>query len=126
MSPDLFWEIVRGEPAVLTDVLKFLSERVRDLSDKVVDLSTKDVRRRILAELLRMAKPSETEYGNAVLYPAPTDGDIAARVATTRETANREMNWLEKSGIVERRGRSTLVSPDFERLRRVVEEREDD
>lgn len=125
MSPDLFWEVVRGEPAVLTDVLKFLSERVRDLSDRVVDLSTKDVRRRILAELLRMAKPSETEYGNAVLFPAPKDGDIAARIATTRETVNREFKWLEESGVIEKRGR-TLVIPDFEKLRRVVEEREKD
>ena len=126
ISPELFWETVRSEPVVMTDLLKWLSQNIRDLSDKVVDLSTKDVRRRILAELLRMAKPSETEYGNAVLFPAPSDGNIAARVATTRETVNREMNWLEKGGIVERRGRSTLVIPDFERLRRLVDEREEE
>jgi len=126
VSPEVFLEMVRSEPVVMTDLLKWLSQNIRDLSDKVVDLSTKDVRRRILAELLRMATPSETEYGNAVLFPAPGDGQIASRVATTRETVNREMNWLEKSGIVERRGRTTLVIPDFERLRRLVEEREED
>jgi hypothetical protein len=36
---------------------------------------------------------------------------------------NREFKWLEESGIIEKRGR-TLVTPDFERLRRVMEERE--
>ena len=46
-------------------------------------------------------------------FPAPTDGDIAARIATTRETVNREFKWLEKSGVIEKRGR-TLVIPDFE------------
>jgi CRP/FNR family transcriptional regulator, cyclic AMP receptor protein len=55
MSPELFWEMLRSEQAVMTDVLKFLSERVRDLSERVIDLQTKDVRRRILPELLRMA-----------------------------------------------------------------------
>jgi len=125
MSPELFWETLRSEQAVTTDVLTFLSERVRDLSERVIDLQTKDVRRRILAELLRMAQPSETEYGNAVLFPAPTAGDIAARVGTARETVARELSWLEKSGIIERRGR-TLVIPDFKKLRSLVEEPEED
>jgi CRP-like cAMP-binding protein len=90
----------------------------------VVDLHTKDVPRRILAELLRVAQPSETEFGNAVLYPAPTAGDIAARVATTRETVARELSLLERAGIIERRGR-TLVIPDFKKLRGLVEERDE-
>jgi len=125
MSPELFWETLHGERAVVTDVLKFLSDRVRDLSERVIDLQTKDVRRRVLAELLRMAQPSETEYGNAVLFPAPKAGDIAARVGTTRETVARELSWLEKSGIIERRGR-TLVIPDFKKLRSLVEQPEED
>lgn len=125
MSPELFWQTLREEPVVLTDFLKYMSERIRDLSDKVVGLHTKDVRRRILAELLLMAQPSETEFGNAVLYPAPTAGDIAARVGTTRETVTRELSWLESTGIIERRGR-TLVIPDFKKLRSLVEEREEE
>lgn len=123
MPAELFWDVLKSEPAVMADVLKLLSRQVRELSDKVVDLSTKDVRRRILAELLRIAEPSETEFGNAVLFPAPTNADIAARVATARETANREMNWLMRAGIVQKHG-STLVIPDFEKLRRLVGEPE--
>jgi CRP-like cAMP-binding protein len=125
MSPELFWQTLRDEQGVMTDVLRYLSERVRDLSSKVVDLHTKDVPRRILVELLHVAQPSETEFGNAVLYPAPTAGDIAARVATTRETVARELSLLERSGIIERRGR-TLVIPDFKKLRGLVEERGED
>jgi len=74
---------------------------------------------------LRVAQPSETEFGNAVLYPAPTAGDIAARVATTRETVARELSLLERAAIIERRGR-TLVIPDFKKLRGLVEERDED
>ena len=109
----------------MTDILKFLSERIRDLSDKVNDLHTKDVRRRLLAELLRVAQPSETEYGNAVLFPAPTAGDIASLIGTRRETVARELGWLEKSGVIEKRGR-TLVVPDFKILRRLLETTEED
>jgi CRP-like cAMP-binding protein len=121
MSADMFWDVLRSQPVVMTAVLKLLSWQVRELSDKLVDLSTKDVRRRILAELLRIAEPSETEFGNAVLFPAPTNSDIAARVATARETVNRELKWLMGAGIVQKHG-STLVIPDFERLRRLVGE----
>src|SRR5262245_21619061 len=69
MPPELFSEVLRTEPVVMDSLLKAMSHHVRDLSDRVVDLHTKDVRRRILAELLRMAEPSETEFGNAVLFP---------------------------------------------------------
>jgi CRP/FNR family transcriptional regulator, cyclic AMP receptor protein len=125
MSAELFWDVLRSEPAVMAGVLKLLSRQVRALSDKLVDLSTKEVRRRILAELLRIAEPSETEFGNAVLFPAPTNADIAARVATARETVNRELKWLMGAGIVQKHG-STLVIPDFERLRRLVGEEQDE
>jgi CRP-like cAMP-binding protein len=119
MSPELFWEVLRTEPAVAADVLKRLTRQVRQLSDKVVDLSTKDVRRRIQIELLHLAEPVKTEFGNAVLFPAPTDADVAARVATTRETVNRELALMMESGILEKHGR-TLVIPDVEKLRRLV------
>jgi len=125
MSAELFWQTMRGEEVVATSVLKLLSDRVRDLTDRVVGLHTKDVPRRILVELLFMAQPSETEFGNAVLYPAPTAGDIAARVGSTRETVARELSRLEKSGIIERRG-STLVIPDFKKLRSLVQERDEE
>jgi CRP-like cAMP-binding protein len=125
MSADLFWDVLRAEPAVTAAVLKLLSWQVRELSDKLVALSTKDVRRRILAELLRIAEPSETEFGNAVLFPAPTNADLAARIATARETVNRELKWLMGAGFVQKHG-STLVIPDFERLRRLVGEAEED
>jgi CRP/FNR family transcriptional regulator, cyclic AMP receptor protein len=79
------------------------------------------VRKRIQAELLRLAEPSVTEVGNAVLFPAPTDADIAARVATTRETVNRELSEMIEAGIIEKHGR-TLVIPNVEKLRQLAAE----
>jgi CRP-like cAMP-binding protein len=121
MSPEVFWEVLRTEPTVMADVLKRLIRQVRTLSEKVYELATLAVRKRIQAELLRLAEPSVTEVGNAVLFPAPTDADIAARVATTRETVNRELSEMIEAGIIEKHGR-TLVIPNVEKLRQLAAE----
>jgi CRP-like cAMP-binding protein len=121
MSPELFWEVLRTQPPVMAAVLKRLTGQVRTLSERVYEMSTLAVRNRIHAELLRLAKDLVSETGNAVLYPAPTDADIAARIATTRETVNRELGDLVEAGLIKKQGR-TLVIADVERLRRLVDE----
>jgi len=121
MSPELFWEVLRAEPTVMAAVLKRLTSQVRVLSEKVFELATLAVRKRIQAELLRLSEPSVTEVGNAVLFPAPTDNDIATRVATTRETVNRELSEMIESGAIEKHGR-TLVIPSIEKLRSLLAE----
>jgi CRP-like cAMP-binding protein len=119
MAPEAFWEVLRTEPAVMADVLKRLTDQVRVLSRKVFELATVAVGKRIQAELLRLAEPAVTEVGNAVLFPAPTDSDIAARTATTRETVNRQLGEMIAAGVIERHGR-TLVIPDVEKVRRLI------
>jgi CRP/FNR family transcriptional regulator, cyclic AMP receptor protein len=39
-SPATFWDVLRTEPAVMSDVLKRLAAQVRAVSEKVVELST--------------------------------------------------------------------------------------
>jgi CRP/FNR family cyclic AMP-dependent transcriptional regulator len=119
MSPEAFWEVLRTEPTVMADVLKRLTGQVRVLSKKVFELATLAVGKRIQTELLRLAESSVTEVGNAVLFPGPTDADIAARVATTRETVNRQLGEMIEAGVIERHGR-TLVIPDVEKVRRLI------
>jgi CRP-like cAMP-binding protein len=119
MAPEAFWEVLRTEPDVMADVLKRLTDQVRVLSRKVFELATVAVSKRIQAELLRLAEPVVTEVGNAVLFPAPTDSDIAARTATTRETVNRQLGEMMAAGVIERHGR-TLVIPDVEKVRRLL------
>jgi CRP-like cAMP-binding protein len=119
MSAEAFWEVLRAEPTVMVDVLKRVTGQVRVLSKKVFELATVAVGKRIQAELLRLAEHSVTEVGNAVLFPGPTDADIAARVATTRETVNRQLGEMIEAGVIERHGR-TLIIPDVEKVRRMI------
>jgi CRP-like cAMP-binding protein len=121
MAPELFWEVLRTEPAVMAAVLRRLVKQVRVLSEKMFESATLPVRKRIQAELLRLAEPAMTEADNAVLFPAPTDADIASRVATTRETVNRELSDMVDAGLIEKHGR-TLVIPSVEKLRHLVNE----
>jgi CRP/FNR family transcriptional regulator, cyclic AMP receptor protein len=121
MSLETFWDLLRAEPAVMSDVLKRLTAQVRAVYEKVIELSTLPVRKRIQAELLRMAEPNVTALGDAVLFPAPTDGDVASRVAVTHVTVHRELGEMLEAGLIEKRGRR-LVIPDVEKLRRLVAE----
>jgi CRP-like cAMP-binding protein len=121
MSAELFWEVLRTEPTVVAAVLKRLVRRLREMSDKEVESATLPVGKRIAAELLRLAEPLKTEVGNAVLFPAPTNTDIASRVATTRETVNRVLREMMEAAIIEKHGR-TLVIPEVEKLRRLIVE----
>jgi CRP-like cAMP-binding protein len=120
LPAEAFWELLRAEPAVMAEVMKHLAGQARRLSKKVFDLSTLAVGKRIQAELLRLAESSMTERGNAVLFPAPTDADIASHVAATRETVNRQIGEMIEAGVVERRGRRTLVIPDVDKVRRLI------
>ncbi len=119
MSAEAFWEVLRTEPAVMADVLKRMTGQVRVLSKKLFELATLAAGKRIQTELLRLAEPAVSEAGNAVLYPAPTDADIAARAGTSRETVNRRLKAMIEAGVIERHGR-TMVIPDVEKVRRLL------
>jgi CRP-like cAMP-binding protein len=119
MSAEAFWEVLRTEPAVMADVLKRMTGQVRVLSKKLFELATLAAGKRIQTELLRLAEPAASEAGNAVLYPAPTDADIAARAGTSRETVNRRLKEMIEAGVIERHGR-TMVIPDVEKVRRLL------
>jgi adenylate cyclase len=100
-------------------LLRRLSGSVRELADRLLDLGAQPVQRRIWAELLRLARMAGIETNVARIEPAPTTGDIASRVGTTREQVSRELSRLAKQGLFERTGR-TLVLRDVSALERLA------
>lgn len=119
LSADLFWQLLHTEPAVMADLLKRMTGQARVLSRKVFDLSTLPSSRRIQAELLRLGESATMAVGKAVLYPAPSDADIAAQVGSTRETVNRELGAMIEAGILERRGRRMMIV-NVEKMRQLI------
>ena len=67
------------------------------------------------AELLRQAR----EGPDLTIRPGPVLSDLALRVSTTRETASRAVNALERRGII-RRDADALVVVAPHRLEELI------
>jgi CRP/FNR family cyclic AMP-dependent transcriptional regulator len=159
MPPSIFFETVHRCPDVCDQLLAQLASQIRVLANRVNEYGTLDVRSRLYAELLRLARPAGSSAGQAasagpgrgltsrqrqevavgpgdraaesvfgsrsgtgttsslraVISPPPTHAELAARVATHREAVTRELNSLERSGLLERR-RGALVLLDTAQL----------
>src|SRR5260370_138158 len=74
-----------------------------------------DVRRRILVELVRLSRPDRADRTRGVVSPPPFHTEIAARVLARREAVTRELNLLERVGLLERR-RGAFILTDVEAL----------
>ncbi len=104
-----------GEAVVLT-----LSQRLRAMSRRVGELGALDVRSRVHAELLRLARPDHCDPKRAIIVTPPNQSELAARINTSRETVSRELNAMERAGLIERR-RGAIVINDALRLSASIE-----
>jgi CRP-like cAMP-binding protein len=121
MPASVFRSVLHKYPDACDQLLALLAGQVRRLSNRVNEYSTLDVRHRIYAELLRLARPQPGRPEQGLISPPPAHGEIAARVSTRREAVAREVKALERTGLVERR-RGAIVLTDTGRLRRLLEE----
>jgi CRP/FNR family transcriptional regulator, cyclic AMP receptor protein len=124
MPTAVFRETVHRYPAVCDQLLILLASQVRMLANRVNEYATFDVRRRLYAELLRLARPTPKGDTQTIISPPPTHAELAARVSTHREAITRELNDLERSGLLERR-RGAMVLLDPMRLAKLIEEAEE-
>jgi CRP/FNR family transcriptional regulator, cyclic AMP receptor protein len=121
MPPTVFRQAVHDCPDVCDQLLALLASQIRMLANRVSEYGALDVRARIHAELLRLARPARNGESSAVISPVPTHSELAARVSSRREAVTRELNSMERAGLLERR-RGALVIVDTEHLARLVEE----
>jgi CRP-like cAMP-binding protein len=109
MTDTQFWQIVRQHASANAAILRHLVALVRTLSERIVEFSTMTVRNRIYKELLRLAHGVESDQNVAMIFPAPTHGDIASRVSTHREAVTRELNELARAGLIERKNGTIII-----------------
>jgi CRP-like cAMP-binding protein len=121
MPAACFWEVLERHPSAAAFALKRLTRQVRDLTGRIFEFSTLAVKNRIHAELLRLARDHMTDEKTATILPAPTHADIASRISTHREAVPRELNELDRQGLLER-GHGSLVIRDLPRLAWMVHE----
>ena len=119
MPAAVFRQAIHDYPSVCDQVLGVLVGQVRMLANRTAELSGLAMKPRLWADLLRLARPSLSEPGMAVVSPPPTHAQFAARISSQRETVTKELGALERGGLILRRpGAIVLLDPD--RLRAMV------
>lgn len=103
MPGAVFVDVVCQHPELCRQVLQLLAARIRALDTRVVEHPTMTVQQRIWAELLRLSRPAQDDRRRRILSPPPVHADLAARVSANRESITRELNRLEREGLLERR-----------------------
>ena len=113
MSCDDFWNVIEKHPEVAAGVMVRLADLVRFLSDRVYQFGALDVKDRVRAEVLRLARDSSRDGKSATIEKMPTHVDIASRINTHREAVTRELNELTRLGLI-RKERRVVTVPDLQ------------
>ena len=97
-------------------LLKVMVDRLQQTASRMYEHVALSAVGRVHAELLRQARQAP----DLAIRPAPILSDLALRVSTTRETASRAVNALERRGII-RRGGDALVVIAPHRLEELIQ-----
>lgn len=120
MPGPVFVETMFSHRPLAEAVVSMLIQRLRAMSGRVGELGALNVRARVHAELLRLARPDRDDPKRAIIVTPPNQSELAARINTRRETVSREINAMERSGLIERR-RGAIVITDAIRLSAAIE-----
>lgn len=114
-----FREEALGDPASAEWLARRLVHQVRLLDERVYELNTLAVRNRLHCELLRLSLAAGLTGNRALIDPAPTHGELAARIGTHREAVTRELQYLTGRNIVARQDGALAIN-DVAELTEIV------
>jgi CRP/FNR family transcriptional regulator, cyclic AMP receptor protein len=120
MPSAAFVETMYSHRPLAEAVIATLIARLRTMTRRVGELGQLDVRSRVHAELLRLARPDRGDPKRAIIVAPPNQSELASRINTRRETVSREINAMERGGLIERR-RGAIVITDALRLSATLE-----
>jgi CRP/FNR family transcriptional regulator, cyclic AMP receptor protein len=117
VTSEEFMALLRRHFDMAVAIMRHLVHLIRTSSERITDLSTLGAMQRVGRELLRRAVPGPA--GTFLIFPLPTQSDIANQAGTTRETVARTLAQFAQDGLVEREGRRLRI-PDRARLEAVL------
>lgn len=111
-----FHSALKAEPAIALNMLKVLSQRLRATNRLVESVSFLELGPRLARLLLILASRGEhTEDGEVILPARYTQGELAKRIAASRESVSKQVAQWARDGVVRiEDGRIVLV--DLERI----------
>ena len=86
-------------------LLQFMVERLQQTSSRMYEHAALSAVGRVYSELLRQARLRP----DLSIRPCPVVADLALLVSTTRETASRAVNAVERRGIIRREADALIV-----------------
>lgn len=109
IAPHVFMDFVISRPEASMALMHRLAKIIRTCDERIMDLSTLGAVQRVYLELLRLAEADPVTPDAWVIYPLPTQSNIAARASTTRETVARVISQLSQEGLVKKKGKSLYI-----------------
>ncbi len=109
LSPTIVWRIdhdtyltyIHTHPAILPPVVDMVTEMYRLHSERILNLAYRTVRERLVSFLLTMAgRFGEKSAGGTLINVPLRHQDIASSINASRETASRELAFLERKGLI--------------------------
>lgn len=114
-----FRAAVFAQPETADWLARQLVEHIRLVTEKLFELNALAVRNRLHCELLRLSLAAGIADNQATIAPAPTHVQLAGRIGTHREAVTRELQYLQREGILAQQGRELKVH-DVARLAEIV------
>ena len=112
--------LIENHPDIAIQIMEKLAAIIRNCDDRIMDLATLGAIQRVYRELIKLVKPDPVQPDSWLIYPMPTQAQIAALASTTRETVARVVSQLSSAGIVEKKSK-TLYIREMEKLRTLAE-----
>ena len=104
-----FQDLIASQPEFALALIQRLASIVRACDERIMDLSSLGPAQRVCLELLRLAEPDPLRSQSWVVYPVPTQANLASTLGTTRETVARVISRLNSDGIVSRKAKSLYI-----------------
>jgi len=110
MPQKIFMEILEKDSVVNRKVLQVLTQRIRFLNLRLAEHSFLQAKHRLYSELMRLSKPRPGHEGQRSISPPPIQRELAERIGSRREVVSRELNSLEREGIISKtRGALVII-----------------
>ncbi|HET9174050.1 MAG TPA: Crp/Fnr family transcriptional regulator [Candidatus Saccharimonadales bacterium] len=110
-------DMIRNDGALSYAILQQVVQQFTIYAERLENLEYKYASERLAFRLLFMAGRFGTQRGNDIVLPSITQHDIAASINISRESANRELERLERKSLISREVRHIVIR-DREGLRK--------
>ncbi len=119
MPQKVFMEILEKDSVVNCKVLKVLTQRIRFLNLRLAEHSFLQAKHRLYSELLRLSKPRMGHEGQRSISPPPIQRELAERIGSRREVVSRELNSLERDGVIQKNKGALVICKVTELQKRI-------